>query len=84
LGDLTIKHLTVKPKRAQLHEKVGVSAVLRAGEQAIDGVAVSFYDGDPSHGGKLVDVEHIAHIRANEVAEARVPFRAATCGVHKL
>jgi hypothetical protein len=81
---LDIKRFTVEPKVSLVNEKVSVSAVLHAGEQALDGVVVRFYDGDPQQGGILFDQEHITHIRANEVAEARVPFRAATCGVHTL
>jgi hypothetical protein len=83
-GDLTIEQFAVEPKRALLNEKVSVSAMLHAGNQAIDGVSVKFYDGDPAQGGKLFDVENVAHIRANEGHQVRVPFRAETCGLHTL
>jgi hypothetical protein len=83
-GDVTIEQFSVTPKRALLNEKVSVSAMLHAGDQAVDGVSVKFYDGDPNAGGKVFDVEHIAHIRANEAHQVRVPFRAESCGVHTL
>ena len=83
-GNLAIKRFTAEPKRALLNKPVSVSAVLRVGDLALDHVVVSFYDGDPAHGGRLFDEERLAHIRAHEVAEARVPFRAETCGVHTL
>jgi hypothetical protein len=81
---LRLKHFKVQPRSAPMNEKVSVSVELHAGDQPLERVAVRFYDGDPNRGGKLVDEEHIVHIRANERAEARVPFRAATCGVHTL
>lgn len=84
LGDLSIERVTVAPRRALLNEKVSVTAMLRAGDQALDGVSVKFYDGNPDAGGKLFDVERVSHIRANEAHQVRVPLRPATCGRHTL
>jgi hypothetical protein len=81
---LAVERVRVSSRRPDLNEKLTVSARLRAGDGALDGISVFFYDGHPGHGGRVFDVEHIGHLRANEDHLLLVPFRPARCGDHRL
>jgi len=82
---LIFESVTVSSARALLNQKLEVAAVLRNnGDQSLDGLRVTFFDGDPEVAGNAFDVEHVTHIGLNQTYEVRVPYRARTCGLHTL
>jgi hypothetical protein len=69
----------VKPGRSAT-----ANVVLRGGEQEVKGLTVYFYDGDPASGGRLVDAERIARLRAGDRQATNILFRPKECGSHQL
>src|SRR5262249_29145770 len=61
-----------------------IFATLRNDGEAVDGLTIYFYDGDPANGGRLFDAERISHIRAGAVQMVNVPYRPKECGSHEL
>ncbi len=69
----------LKPGRS-----VEAAATLRNGAQELLGVMVYFYDGDPEAGGKLVDIERVARLRAGAQQKVSIRFRPQACGLHRI
>ena len=65
-------------------ERVKVSTSVLAAGSAVPGATVRFYDGDPGAGGKLFDVERVAHIRENDTHLVSALFKPGTCGFHSI
>lgn len=63
---------------------VEASATLRNGAQELFGVMVYFYDGEPASGGRLVDIERVARLRAGGQQKVSIRFRPQACGAHRL
>jgi hypothetical protein len=76
--------IKVSERKPQQGQSIEVSALLRTRKKSVSGVNVTFYDGDPQNGGKAFDAERVAHIRAREFYEVRVPFRPNDCGDHQI
>jgi hypothetical protein len=47
------------------------------------GVTAVFYDGDPHDGGKPSDAERASYIGPRDPYEAKVSYRANSCGRHE-
>ncbi len=71
-------------KKLRLEERAKVTMRLRSAEGPLDSLVVSYYDGDPKRGGKLFDVQRVAHMDAGVTYSHRAFFRPEACGVHKL
>jgi hypothetical protein len=70
---------SLKPGRS-----VEGSVTLRNGAEELLGVTVYFYNGDPAAGGRLVDVERVARLRAGGQQKVSIRFRPQVCGAHRL
>jgi hypothetical protein len=73
----------VNPK-LQKGQSTEVFATFLNDGEAVDGVTIYFYDGDPAEGGRLFDAERVSHIRAGAVQRVNVPYRPKECGKHEL
>jgi hypothetical protein len=65
-------------------DSVAVSAPLRAGSQDVLGTTVLFYEGDPKTGGKVFDLERIAHVGVQDSQQALIRYQPETCGAHEV
>jgi hypothetical protein len=83
-GNMRIPRAHVAPRLVAPGEKAVVAATLRSRRDAVRGVQVVFYDGDPQQGGKVFDVDFVPHLRANDTYVVRVPFRPTACGRHDI
>lgn len=71
-------------EKLHLDERAQVTTHLRATNGDITHVNLLYYDGDPKKGGRLFDVQRIAHMAPDLTYTHRAFFRAQTCGVHEL
>lgn len=83
-GDMRLGQVKVSERRIKQGQATEVSVLLRTRAKSASGVQVVFYDGDPAQGGRAFDVERIAHIRARDRHEIKVPFRSNACGDHQI
>jgi hypothetical protein len=58
--------------------------VVSYGGDAVNGVTVEFYNGDPDEEGVLFDVEYIAHLRRDEVNLVRIRYRPLNLGPQEI
>ncbi|MGH9845656.1 MAG: hypothetical protein ACREEM_43665, partial [Blastocatellia bacterium] len=65
-------------------QSAAATVTLRGGAQELMGLTVYFYDGDPASGGRLVDAERVARLRAGSRQAANILFRPKECGSHQL
>jgi hypothetical protein len=66
-------------------ERTLVAATVRTGSRELNGgLKVGFYDGDPSHDGKLFGLQYVPYLRADSTYDFRVSFRSSACGRHTL
>jgi hypothetical protein len=78
-------HVHISSQRFGPGQRVEVATQLHTGDAPIEGSAtVLFYDGDPALGAKPFDVERVAHLRARDTTEVRVPYRSDACGRHQV
>ena len=85
LNPTSVRDVKVSVERqAALDSDVDVLASLEAPESPVDSMSLSYYDGDPRHGGKLFDHQIIHHIEANGSYVHRASFQVMSCGVHKI
>ena len=71
-------------RQATLDSDVDVLARLEAPESPVDSLSLSYFDGDPRHGGKLFDHQIIHHIDANGAYVHRASLQVVSCGVHRI
>ncbi len=83
-GGLAIDSVSVPASPLLLDHKVKIVAHLRTDNTRSGPMSVAFYDGDPQAGGKLFDVHHISHTRANDTHVSKGFFRPQTCGDHTI
>lgn len=84
VGDIRLGQIKVSDHKIDRGQRVEVSALLRTRGKSVSGVAVTFYDGDPTQGGKAFDLERVPHVRARDAYQVRVPFRSSDCGDHQI
>lgn len=80
---LSMDEVKVSASTVELGQKVIISALVHS-DQAVDGLSIVFYDGDPKDGGKTFDVEGIPHIRADDAHIVKTVYHANSCGTHQL
>lgn len=82
-GPLRLGPVDVSSSTTAEGESIEVSTTLSTGD-AVPGVTVLFYDGDPGNGGKLFDAERVAYVRANDTHQVSVRFNPDTCGERRV
>jgi len=83
-GELSVEKVEVSGVVVKPGHSVEGSVTLRTGAQDLFGVTVYFYDGDPAAGGRLVDAERVARLRAGGRQKVSINFRPQACGSHQL
>ncbi|MGH9838282.1 MAG: FG-GAP repeat domain-containing protein [Blastocatellia bacterium] len=83
-GSVKVEKVEVSGTALKPGRSVEGSVTLRNGAQELLGVMVYFYDGDPQAGGRLVDIERVARLRANGQQKVSINFRPQACGAHQL
>jgi hypothetical protein len=67
-----------------LEQRTKVTASLRAAGGPVEHVNIAYYDGDPSKGGQLLDVQKITHMDPGASYYHRSFFTPEACGAHTL
>lgn len=90
---VTVENVRACPCLTAVDETIDVSADVVSVGGETKGTVVELYDqlvfpGDWStprdDGPSLFDLEHIAHLRADQSHQVRVPYRPKSCGLHEL
>jgi hypothetical protein len=86
LDAVSINNLDVRQPSIWLGQSSEVHATLRnrAEKEHVEGLSVYFYDGDPARGGRLFDIERLAHIRAGADHKVKARFTPRECGMHQV
>jgi hypothetical protein len=82
-GVVTIKRLSV-PKTVAVNQSAEVVTTLFSSGGPADSVILTYYDGNPSHGGTQFALQTITHIEPNSTYVTRNSYRSATCGAHTI
>jgi len=77
---LTLGKVKVSKKSTKASKPITVSTLIKAGKRPVNEFMVDFYDGDPSAGGRLFDVERVPFIKAKGSYRVKVNFRSNICG----
>jgi len=83
-GEFTDVKVLPSAHRAFLEENTKISAQISAGPLGVSHITMTYYDGDPSAGGKLFDHQKLATIPPNATAQTRTFFRPGSCGPHTI
>jgi len=83
-GGLRVERLHSVPLVAPYGEKVSLRARVHSNGDQREGVTVIFYEGDPDHGGRAIDVEMLGRVSSDRPHHVRVPYRSRTCGAHEV
>lgn len=83
-GSLDIGKVQLSSYPTQPNGNTVLSATIYSRGAAASGVSVNFYDGNPSEGGRLFDVERIPHIDANGEQLVETTYQSSSCGLHQL
>jgi len=84
--EVSVRKVDVRKQSIDLGQSVEVFGSLHNGSKgkSIDGLSVYFYDGDPATGGKLFDIDRVAHVRDDADYKVRARFTPKTCGMHDI
>jgi hypothetical protein len=81
----SVQIMNVKTSRKLfLEQREKVTTELRANEGPLDSVRLAYFDGNPQKGGKLFDVQSIAHMDPGVNYTHRAFFQPEACGEHTL
>jgi hypothetical protein len=85
-GRSTLRLGTVRlsSRKVDLGTDVEVRPTLLTGRNSVPGATVLFYDGDPDEGGRVFDMERVAHLRSYDQHHVRVLFSPDRCGQHQI
>ncbi len=83
-GAVQVESVNIFGSPVKLGQPATAKVLLRGGDQELRGLTVYFYNGDPAAGGRLVDAERIARLRAGEQQASSILFRTRECGSHQL
>jgi len=80
---LQLRKVAVSPRKITFGQTAQISGLLSS-QDATDGIAVAFYDGNPAKGGKLFDVDDVTHLNAGGSFLVETTYHPTTCGEHTL
>jgi hypothetical protein len=80
---LSVTGLSVSPATVRSGQAAIVTAEINA-KNATEGASIAFYDGPPTRGGTIFDVDDIAHIRAGGAVTAQTTYHPSGCGLHPI
>src|SRR5208283_208084 len=67
-----------------LENRSKVTSQLQARNGPVQNVTIAYYDGEPAHGGQLLDLQHISYLDPDVTYQHRSFFTPESCGIHKL
>jgi hypothetical protein len=82
-GSLKSIHLSID-RKLLLDQRVSLNTTLQATRGVVGPVNITYYDGNPAKGGKLVNMQQIQRMDPGVTYGQRASFTPKACGVHTL